>query len=189
MNREGTFSSFFLRLSVALVFASSLFFSNIPQILAGEIQTYFSPGEHLQEHLLSLYQKAEKTIFIACFNITSRSIVKALIQAKKRGIDVRVITDQGELENRNTRQAVKAVMSAGIPVKVNRHDGLMHIKQAVIDDQVNTSGSFNQTWSAENLNDERLDIITDPSNTKKAKEKFLKMWNDPVGFRDLEENF
>ncbi|MBI1819244.1 MAG: phospholipase D family protein [Nitrospirae bacterium] len=189
MNRAKIFSSFFFRLSAALVFTASLFFSEIPQSFAGEIQTYYSPGEHLQEHLLSLYQKAEKTIFIACFNITSRPIVKALIQAKKRGIDVRVITDQGELENKSTRQAVKALVSAGIPVKVNRHDGLMHIKQAVIDDQINTSGSFNQTWSAENLNDERLDVITDPSNTKKAKEKFLKMWNDPEGFRDLEENF
>ena len=65
----------------------------------------------------------------------------------------------------------------------------MHLKQVVIDDGVNTTGSFNQTRSADNFNDERLDIISDPANSHKAKEKFLSMWNDQERFKELKEGF
>jgi len=70
------------------------------------------------------------------------------------------------------------LLLAGIPIKINRHDGLMHMKQVVVDDQVNTSGSMNQTSSAALYNDERLDILSDAASTQRAKEKFLKMWDD-----------
>jgi phosphatidylserine/phosphatidylglycerophosphate/cardiolipin synthase-like enzyme len=62
---------------------------------------------------------------------------------------------------------------------VNQHDGLMHRKQVVIDDEVNASGSMNHTTSGNRYNDERLDVITDRAITAKAREKFLAMWNDP----------
>jgi len=60
----------------------------------------------------------------------------------------------------------------------------MHIKQAVIDDRVNTSGSMNQTSSAARYNDERLDILHDAASTQRAKDKFLKMWADQSRFED-----
>ena len=160
-------------------------FSQAGEGVAGDIQTYYGPEDHLQSRMISLYQTAEKSIYIACFNMTSKPITKALVKARKKGIDVRIITDHGELENQYTRTAIEALRKAGIPIKVNRHEGLMHIKQVIIDDQVNTSGSFNQTWSANSLNDERFDIITDSSNTRKAKQKFLSMWNDRSRFMDL----
>jgi phosphatidylserine/phosphatidylglycerophosphate/cardiolipin synthase-like enzyme len=178
----------FRSVSVFLLFFSLAFFQTQP-VFGSEIESYYGPEEHLQDRMISLYQTAEKSIYISCFTITSWPIVKTLIKAKKKGVEVKVITDSGELENKNTRNAVKALLNAGIPVKINRHEGLMHIKQAVIDDSVNTSGSFNQTWSAKNLNDERLDIISDRANSHKAKEKFLSMWNDQVRFKELKEDF
>lgn len=175
-------------LSAIILFLSFALFE-IQPILGGDIETYYGPEEHLQDRMISLYQTAGKSIYISCYNITSWPIVKTLIKAKKNGIDIKLITDSGELENKNTRNAVKALLNAGIPVKINRHEGLMHIKQVVIDDGVNTTGSFNQTWSANNLNDERLDIISDRANSHKAKEKFLSMWNDGERFKELKEDF
>ena len=178
-----------IRFLSAIILFLSLTFFEVQPILGGNIETYYGPEGDLQERMISLYETAGKSIYISCYNITSRPIVKTLIKAKKKGIDVKVITDSGELENKNTRHAVKALLNAGIPVKINRHEGLMHIKQVVIDDAVNTTGSFNQTWSANNLNDERLDIISDRTNSRKAKDKFLSMWNDQERFKDLKENF
>ncbi|MHB8482104.1 MAG: phospholipase D-like domain-containing protein [Nitrospiria bacterium] len=180
------FSLCFPLILFSLLTLSSCFF-HIQESLAADIQTYYGPEDRLQSRVISLYESAGKTIYIACFNITSRPVTRTLIKAKKKGIDVRIITDQGELENRYTRRAVESLREAGIPVKVNRHEGLMHIKQVTIDDRINTSGSFNQTWSANTLNDERFDIITDLSNTRKAREKFLSMWNDTVRFVDFKE--
>ena len=88
------------------------------------------------------------------------------------------------MEDRNQRTALETLRLAGIPIKINRHDGLMHIKQVVIDEQVNTSGSMNQTSSGARYNDERLDILHDAASTQRAKEKFLKMWADQVRYED-----
>jgi phosphatidylserine/phosphatidylglycerophosphate/cardiolipin synthase-like enzyme len=77
---------------------------------------------------------------------------------------------------------------AGIPVRINQHDGLMHLKQVVIDDEVNTSGSMNHTTSGNRYNDERMDIITDHAISVKAREKFLSMWNDQARYRPWTED-
>ena len=62
----------------------------------------------------------------------------------------------------------------------------MHLKQVVIDDEVNTTGSMNHTTSGNRYNDERLDVITDHAITVKAREKFLAMWNDHTRYRAWE---
>ena len=80
--------------------------------------------------------------------------------------------------------ALRTLRLAGIPIRVNHHDGLMHLKQVVIDDEVNTSGSMNHTTSGNRYNDERLDVITDRTISVKAREKFLSMWNDHARFAE-----
>ncbi|MBI3809846.1 MAG: phospholipase D family protein, partial [Nitrospirae bacterium] len=94
------------------------------------------------------------------------------------------ITDRGKLDDQKQRAALETLRLAGIPIKVNRHDGLMHLKQAIVDDRVNTSGSMNQTTSAARYNDERLDILHDSASTHRAGEKFLKMWADHNRYED-----
>ena len=73
---------------------------------------------------------------------------------------------------------------AGIPIKVNRHENLMHLKQVVMDDEINTSGSMNQTGSGNRYNDERLDVFPDPVPSAKARDKFLSMWKDTERYQD-----
>ena len=58
----------------------------------------------------------------------------------------------------------------------------MHLKQVVVDDRINTSGSMNLTTRGHAFNDGRLDIIRDPLITAKAHDKFLAMWRDPVRY-------
>jgi len=105
------------------------------------------------------------------------------LAAKKRGLDVRLITDQGRTQEVKQRTALHTLRLAGIPIRINQHDGLMHVKQVVIDDEVNTSGSMNHTTSGNHYNDERMDIITDHAITVKAREKFLAMWDDLQRYR------
>ena len=92
--------------------------------------------------------------------------------------------DRQKLEDRNQRSGLETLRLAGIPIKVSTHDGLMHIKQAVIDERISTTGSLNQTTSAARYNDERLDILHDPVSTRRAYDKFLKMWADHSRFAD-----
>jgi len=144
----------------------------------------YAPEDKPADRLVALYQGARHTIYLATYGLTYPPVVKALVAAKKRGVDVRIITDRGKLDDRNQRAALDTLRLAGVPIKINRHDGLMHMKQVVVDDRVNTSGSMNQTSSAAFYNDERLDILHDAASTQRAKEKFLKMWTDHTRYED-----
>jgi len=147
-------------------------------------EVLYAPEDRPADRLVALYDEARHSIDLAMYGLTYPPVVRALVAAKKRGVDVRVITDRGKLDDQKQRAALETLRLAGIPIKVNRHDGLMHLKQVVVDDRVNTSGSMNQTTSAARYNDERLDILHDPVSTQRAKEKFLKMWADHSRYED-----
>jgi phosphatidylserine/phosphatidylglycerophosphate/cardiolipin synthase-like enzyme len=95
-----------------------------------------------------------------------------------------MLTDQERAQEGKQHTALQTLRLAGIPIRVNQHDGFMHLKQVVIDDEINTSGSMNHTTSGNSYNDERLDIITDRAISLKAREQFLSMWNDRVRFAE-----
>jgi phosphatidylserine/phosphatidylglycerophosphate/cardiolipin synthase-like enzyme len=150
---------------------------------AGPIEIYYAPEDLPVERLATLYAEAKRSLYVAVYRLTAPPIVKALLDAKKRGVDVRVLTDREGLDDPKVQSALTTLHLAGIPIRVNRHDALMHLKQSVLDEAVNTSGSMNYTGSANRYNDERLDVIRDHAITVKAKEKFLTMWQDEERFR------
>ena len=148
------------------------------------VEVYYGPDDAPLDRLTTLYRHATRYLYVAVYGLTSPRAVEAMIAAKKRGVDVRLITDRQRIEDVKQHTALNALHLAGIPILVNEHDGLMHLKQVVIDDEVNTTGSMNHTTSGNRYNDERLDVITDHASTIKAREKYLAMWNDHARFRE-----
>lgn len=151
---------------------------------APSVEIYYAPEDLPGERLAVLYGKARHYIYVAIYGITYPPIVKALVAAHKRGVDVRVISDRERLNDPKQQTALDTLRLAGIPIKVNRHENLMHLKQVVMDDEINTSGSMNQTGSGNRYNDERLDVFTDPVTSAKARDKFLAMWKDTERYGD-----
>jgi len=151
---------------------------------AASVDIYYAPEDLPGEKLASLYGKARRYIYVAIYGITYPPIVKALVAARKRGVDVRIITDRERLNDPKQVAALETLRLAGVPVKINRHENLMHLKQVVMDDEINTSGSMNQTGSGNRYNDERLDVFTDPATSAKARDKFLSMWKDTERYQD-----
>lgn len=147
------------------------------------IDVYYAPEDLPLDRLVKLYDGARRYIYTAVYALTSPVAMKAMVAAKKRGVDVRVITDRERLKDDKQRVALETLRLAGVPIRVNRHDGLMHLKQVVVDDEINASGSMNHTTSGNRYNDERLDIITDHAISVKAREKFLAMWKDEERFQ------
>jgi phospholipase D len=117
---------------------------------------------------------ARTTIRLQMYSLTVQEIVRALIGAKGRGVDVRLIVDRGQLhQDRNDSVRVAALASAGISVLVDSVPGLMHNKVMVIDSETVLTGSFNYTWSAEHWNAENLLVVRD--STLAA--EYLRNWN------------
>jgi len=150
-------------------------------------EIWYAPEDRPLERVVRIYNRATRYIFVAVYGLTSPLAVKALVEARKRGVDVRVITDRERMHDPKQQTAVATLRLAGVPVRVNRHDALMHLKQVVVDDEINTTGSMNQTTSGNQYNDERLDIVSDHGLTVKAREKFLSMWKDEERYQLWQE--
>lgn len=138
--------------------------------------------QHPEELLINVINESKKTLDIAIYSLTYPDIVKAIQQAKKRGVTVRIISDKIQSAGKTQKQALKLVKNAGIPIKINKHSGLMHLKLVVSDEKVVTTGSFNYSKAASTTNDEVLLVIRDASIAVSWSEEFQRMWEDTKGF-------
>lgn len=148
---------------------------------------YFAPDDRPGEALVALLAEAHRSIFVAMYGLTFPPAVQALSAARKRGIDVRVLTDRERLNDPKQARAVEILRGLGIPVRINRHEHLMHLKMVVIDGRLNASGSMNFTASGDHYNDERLDVFRDVASSERAAQQFLRLWNDQERTVDLRE--
>jgi phosphatidylserine/phosphatidylglycerophosphate/cardiolipin synthase-like enzyme len=153
-------------------------------VSSADIEVLYAPNDAPLDRIVTLYQQASRYIYVSVYGLTYPRAVEALVAAKKRGVDVRMLTDQERTLEVKQHSALRTLRLAGIPIRVNQHDGLMHLKQVVIDDEINASGSMNHTTSGNSYNDERMDIITDRAISRKARDQFLSMWNDHARFTE-----
>ncbi|HVB59014.1 MAG TPA: phospholipase D-like domain-containing protein [Candidatus Acidoferrales bacterium] len=133
---------------------------------AAQIEACFSPplpgGCDPAAAVVQAIGGARKTVLVQMYALTSRRIVSALVNAKRRGVDVRAIVDRRQLdEDRSDTNAVARLASGGVPVLVDTVPGLMHNKIMIVDGATVITGSFNYTWSAEHRNAENLLVIHD----------------------------
>ena len=127
------------------------------------------------QELIALINEAEDYIYFAIYTFTLPTIADALVEAKKRGVDVKGIMDSEQSRNSYGAPITAALLNAGIPVVTERHatgNGIMHIK-LLVTEQAYAFGSYNWTRSATTLNDEILEIGTDKA-LRQAYENILK---------------
>ena len=141
------------------------------------LSAYFSPANKITtSKIIPIIRKARHYIYVPAFYLTHYFISKELIEAKKRGVDVKIIVDQTSVEGKYVN--LSAFKKASIPVKVEDWPGKMHMKSMIIDDNILIIGSMNFTKQGEIKNDENTIIIENaPILTKSYKEHFLKLWD------------
>lgn len=138
---------------------------------------YFSPEDQLDKRLIEQIDKETKSIHICIYTFTHRQIANALVEAKKRGVEVEVIIDRCAVK---FKSALEKLAEAGIPVFVwdpqrrkNKaaHRPLMHNKFCVFSDKVWT-GSFNFTYEASNFHQENALVLQDEAIVSAYKGQF-----------------
>eukprot|EP00667_Euglena_gracilis_P024131 EG_transcript_27581 len=117
---------------------------------------------------------AQKSIDICVFNITCDFITKQVIEAHKRGVKVRIISDNAQAQTQHSD--IPELRSAGIPVRTDKSPALMHHKFCVIDGKLLLNGSFNWTMAAVTSNAENVVINWNPGMVKSFAEEFEKLW-------------
>lgn len=117
------------------------------------------------KEIIALIDAAKTHIYFAMYEFTLKDIADALVAAKKRGVEVKGLVDSGESANSYDKPIISELLVAGIPVVTEKHptgSGIMHIKM-IVTDQAYALGSYNWTGSATTINDEILEIGTDPT--------------------------
>ena len=111
--------------------------------------------------------------------------MSAIAAAQKRGVAVRIITDRQEADSKSQAKELAVLKMAGIPIKINSHKGLMHLKVTIADSATVTTGSYNYTNEATYDNDEVLVVIRDPGVAKDWESEFEQMWNNTTDYETI----
>lgn len=153
---------------------------NITSIITASDGTFskalFSPQDNIKETVIGLIKSEKEKICVASYTLTDQDIAKALIKAKKRGMQVELIVDKCYQSDKFSKVAL--IAQKGIPVfvfqpmskdnfcdvKKAKAYGLMHNKFLIFYNNLEgkkilMTGSFNLTRSANEYNKENIVIL------------------------------
>ena len=151
-------------------------------------QILFSPEDHIAEELIALIKKEQTSIKSAIYCLLHRDILKALIEAHKRGVKVEIIIDSYSMKS---RFASKKMQEANIPVfvwnptlpivkvkndrKIKKSRSLMHDKFCIFGNNRVWTGSFNFTFAGSNANRENVIILENKEIASRYLEEFERL--------------
>ncbi len=125
----------------------------------GTVEVAFSPNGGCTAATVRFIGEARKSVRLAAYGLTSNPIGKALVDAKRRGVDVRVVVDKEHDGRRGGNNGIANFLGAnGIPVRVDSAVRIQHNKVVIVDGQSVQNGSFNFTSAAQTSNAENITI-------------------------------
>ena len=128
------------------------------------IAVCFSPEEDCAAFAVRAIDNAERQILVGAYGLTTGSrIVEALVRAKGRGVDVRLIADK--TTPCPATNGVEPLAAAGVPIWIDGQARIAHAKTMVIDEAVTLMGSYNWTRGAA-ANSENLNLVSSPAIAK-----------------------
>ncbi len=121
------------------------------------IAVCFAPEEDCAGFAVGAIDLARRQILVSAYNLTTGAgIVEALVRARERGVDVRLIADKRSPCERNA--GLEVLAQAGAPIWIDRAVPIAHAKVMVIDDALTLMGSYNWTRNAAR-NSEDLNLV------------------------------
>lgn len=99
------------------------------------------------------------SIRVQAYSFTSPVIAEALVRAKQRGVDVRVLLDKSN--RRGAKSELSTLLKGRVPTWVDTKHAIAHNKVMVYDGLIVETGSYNYTRAGENSNAENCLFIRD----------------------------
>ena len=128
----------------------------------GTVQVAFPPEEDATGVIVKALREATKSVRVLAYSFTSNEISFALIETKRRGIDVQVIADPEQIR-RLEHNKIGLMHQAGVRVWLDEQHKSAHNKVIVIDAEganpTIVTGSMNFTYSGQFKNAENVLIL------------------------------
>ena len=123
--------------------------------------------------MVKVLASAQQTIRLAGYSFTSPVVVKGLLDAKRRGVDVKVLLDDKGNRGAANLLAMKMITEANIPLKVVSAYAIHHDKYIVVDGRHTETGSFNYSQAAARANSENVLVLW---NNEAVAQRYLAHW-------------
>ncbi|MFT5492570.1 MAG: cardiolipin hydrolase [Limisphaerales bacterium] len=137
-------------------------------------RVFYSPGRSCLGAITSLIKSARRSLDICVFTITDDRITNKIVDADRRGVAVRIITDNDKAFD--TGSDALRLARAGIAVRIDDTPDHMHHKFALIDGNTTLTGSYNWTRSAAAHNFENLVVTDDQAIVRSYAKEFERLW-------------
>jgi phosphatidylserine/phosphatidylglycerophosphate/cardiolipin synthase-like enzyme len=134
---------------------------------------HFSPKGGCADVVVNAINAAKNQILVMAYSFTYDPIVKALMEAHARGLDVELIFDKSN--EADLRSDMPRCIEKKMKVLVDAEHAIAHNKVMIIDQKVVITGSFNFTRQAEDANAENLIVIR---NDRGIAEKYLQYYEN-----------
>lgn len=145
----------------------------------GTIEYAFSPREGAEKLVLKVIGSARSEIRMMTYSLTSSPVVEALIAARRRGVDVAIVSDykNNVVDDRSgkPRAALSALVNAGCRVRTISVYPIHHDKVIVADQETVETGSFNYSDAAANKNSENVMVVWKNPDLARG---YLAHWQD-----------
>ena len=138
-----------------------------------DVEAAFTPGDDGLAMILTHLKQARHHLDVCVFTITDDRITQAVIDAHRRGVAVRVITDNDKQFDAGSD--IHRLRDRGVPVRHDPTANHMHHKFAVIDRETLLTGSYNWTRGA-TRNHENLLALRDRATVKHFCDVFEQLW-------------
>lgn len=135
-----------------------------------------------EEELINVINYSKEELNIAIYNLDNENIVDAISAAADRGVSIRMIADEENAENEDSKEIFNELKTLGIPIKTST-GGKMHVKLTISDNQTVVTGSFNYTKDSAEDNQENLLTVRNPHLASSMNDTFNELWNS----NDLED--
>jgi len=139
-------------------------------------RAFFTPEHNMQEIISAMIKHTSETLDLCVFTITNSELADEIIECKKRGARVRIITDDEKIHDRGSE--IRRLERAGIPIKTDHSHYHMHNKFGVLDNRLLITGSFNWTYTANKHNQENLLATTNSDLVAQYQYEFERLWNE-----------
>ncbi len=132
------------------------------------IQSYFSPSDRTNQRIIDAINTADHDLSVQTMLITRSDLAWAIDEAKQRGVETQVITDNSDDNTQTVNQILEEALPTGKFIFDEIANGILHHKLAIIDanhaasDPQVVSGSHNWSNNANVRNDENTLIIHNP---------------------------
>ncbi|TPE44741.1 phospholipase D-like domain-containing protein [Pontibacter mangrovi] len=135
---------------------------------------FFSPGDDCLNAIVESIDEAERSMKICVFTISDNRITEAIIRAHKRGLSIKIITDNDKLHD--TGSDIRELAARGLEVRIDKTRSHMHHKFTIFDEERVLTGSYNWTRSAALYNHENILITDNHSIVQDYSREFDRLW-------------